>query len=181
MISTPILYSLRRSFVHAALTLGLLFVCSCSVSTGTANGTNAAAATNTTMNTATRPANAVNTPAATSDHAAPANASNAASAAAADDVTQDFTLVNSTGVEINKLFVSPHEKDDWEEDILGQDTLPSGQSVHIKFSREEKAAMWDLRVEDPQGNSIVWENLNLLEISKITLYYENGKARAVTE
>lgn len=96
-------------------------------------------------------------------------------------MTQDFTLVNSTGVEINKLFVSPHDKDDWEEDILGRDTLPSGQTLDIKFNRDEKAAMWDLRVEDTQGNAIEWVNLNLLEISKITLYYEDGKARAVTE
>ncbi len=96
-------------------------------------------------------------------------------------MNQDFTLVNSTGVEINKLFVSPHDKDDWEEDILGQDTLASGQTLDIKFDRDEKSALWDLRVEDTQGNAIEWENLNLLEISKITLYYENGKARAVTE
>jgi hypothetical protein len=167
--------------VHAAFPLALLFVCSCSVSTGTANGTNTAVASNTTRDAATRPTNAVNTSTATSGNSAPANTSDTAPAPAADDVTQDFTLVNSTGVEINKLYVSPHEKDDWEEDVLGQDTLPSGQSVHIKFKREEEAAMWDLRVEDTQGNFIVWENLNLLEISKVTLYYENGKARAVVE
>jgi len=90
-------------------------------------------------------------------------------------------LANATGVEIDKVFISPHDSNDWEEDILGQDTLPNGQSVDIKFSRNEKAAMWDLRVEDKQGNSIEWENLNLLEISKVTLHYENGKATAVTE
>ncbi|HYE15939.1 MAG TPA: hypothetical protein VD968_15965 [Pyrinomonadaceae bacterium] len=94
---------------------------------------------------------------------------------------QDFILVNSTGVVINKLYVSPHEKDDWEEDILGVDTLPSGQSVKITFDREEEAAMWDLRVEDSEGNFIVWENLNLLEISKVTLHYKDGRAWAEVE
>ncbi|HEV3471121.1 MAG TPA: hypothetical protein VG148_17490 [Pyrinomonadaceae bacterium] len=107
-------------------------------------------------------------------------ASDTARAAAAQGA-QDFTLVNSTGVEIHALYISPHETDDWEEDVLGRDTLPSGESVEIKFSRAEKAALWDLRVEDKEGNAIVWENLNLLEISKVTLYYKDGKATAEVE
>ncbi len=94
---------------------------------------------------------------------------------------QDFTLVNKTSVEINSVYITPHSSDDWEDDILGQDTLPAGESVDIQFSRKEKAKMWDLRVEDTAGNSIEWENLNLLEISKVTLYYKNGKAWAEVE
>jgi hypothetical protein len=94
---------------------------------------------------------------------------------------QDFTLVNQTGVSINELYVSPHTSNDWEEDILGVDTLPSGESLDITFSRSEKAALWDLKVVDKSGNSITWENLNLLEISKLTLHYKNGKAWADVE
>ena len=94
---------------------------------------------------------------------------------------QDFTLVNSTGVEIHAVFISPHDSDDWEEDILGQDTLPDGDTVDIKFNRAEKAPMWDLRIEDSKENSIEWENLNLLEISKLTLTYKEGKATAHSE
>jgi hypothetical protein len=91
---------------------------------------------------------------------------------------QDFTLHNATGVEIHELYVSPHSSDDWEEDVLGQDTLPDGESVDIHFSRKEHAKMWDLKVVDKEGNSITWENLNLLEISDVTLHYKNGKAWA---
>ena len=94
---------------------------------------------------------------------------------------QDFTLVNATGVEIDKVFISPHSSDDWEEDILGQDTLPDGQQVEIKFHRAEKSPVWDLRIEDSKGNSIEWENLNLLEISQLTLNYKDGKATAHAE
>ncbi len=178
MKPSPALRTSRRSLVPGVAALALSLVCGCSVSTGPANSANTAANANTT-NSAPPPANAANTAASNTSNTAASNTSNTASSSSA--VSQDFTLVNSTGVEINKLFVSPHDKDDWEEDILGQDTLPSGKSLEIKFDRDEKAAMWDLRVEDTQGNAIEWENLNLLEISKVTLYYENGKARAVTE
>jgi len=141
----------------ASLCLALLVTAACSSSTNT--NTNTAAS---------RPAQS---PAA----AAPAGTPAASSAA------QDFTLVNKTGVEIDKVFISPHDSDDWEEDILGRDTLPSGESVDIKFHRSETAAQWDLRIEDKQGNAIEWENLNLLQISKATLHYENGKATAEVE
>jgi hypothetical protein len=90
-------------------------------------------------------------------------------------------VVNKTGVEIHALHVSPHNSDDWEEDVLGKDTLADGESLEIKFNRDEKAAMWDLRVEDKSGNHIEWENLNLLEISKVTLHYKDGKATAEVE
>jgi hypothetical protein len=91
---------------------------------------------------------------------------------------QDFMLHNATGVEIHSLYVSPHSTDDWEEDVLGRDTLPSGESVEITFSPKERAAMWDLKVTDKDGDSIEWENLNLLEISEVTLHYKDGRAWA---
>ena len=56
---------------------------------------------------------------------------------------QDFTLHNMTGVEIHELYVSPHSSDDWEEDVLGQDTLADGDSVDIHFSPKETARLWD--------------------------------------
>lgn len=94
---------------------------------------------------------------------------------------QDFTLVNSTGVEIHALYVSPADKNNWGEDILGQDTLAAGGSTDIEFDPEEEAAKWDLRVEDGEGNSIEWSDLDLTEIAKVTLNYANGKATAKVE
>ena len=104
-----------------------------------------------------------------------------ATAPASTAGAQDFTLVNDTGVEIDKVFISPHSSNDWEEDILGQDTLPNGEKVDIKFHRSEKAPLWDLRIEDKQGHGIEWESLNLLEISKLTIDYKDGKATAKAE
>lgn len=95
---------------------------------------------------------------------------------------QDFTLVNATGVEIHSVFIAPHDSNDWGDDILGEDTMPNGTTVDITFARKEKAAEWDLRVEDADGNSIEWENLDLLEISKVTLHYnKKGKTWADVE
>jgi hypothetical protein len=139
---------------------------------------NATANANAANRNAAPAANTAASPAASP--AANANAANSNSAATQGGA-QDFTLVNKTGVEIDKVFISPHDADDWEEDILGQDTLPDGQTVDVKFDRDETAAKWDLRIEDKQGHAIEWTDLDLLKISKVTLHYKDGKGTAEVE
>jgi hypothetical protein len=85
---------------------------------------------------------------------------------------QDFLLHNKTGVEIHSLYVSPHSTNDWEEDILGKDTLADGDSLKITFEDREKHVHWDLKVTDKDGNSLEWEDLNLVEIDEVTLHWD---------
>lgn len=91
---------------------------------------------------------------------------------------QDFVLHNATGVEVHELYVSPHDVNEWQEDVLGKDTLADGESVKITFEDREKTAKWDLKVVDGKGNSIEWENLDLTKIEEVTLHYKDGKAWA---
>lgn len=82
---------------------------------------------------------------------------------------QDFLLDNQTGVDIHHLYVSPSDTNDWEEDLLDGKVLVNDTDVHISFHPKTEAAHWDLRVDDKDGNAIYWRNLNLLEITEITL------------
>jgi hypothetical protein len=91
---------------------------------------------------------------------------------------QDFTLTNKTGLVISELYVGPSSSNDWGEDILGQDTLDDGASTDIVFSPRTRSAKWDLRIVDENGKAYSWYNINLLEISEITLYYKDGKTWA---
>jgi hypothetical protein len=99
-------------------------------------------------------------------------------AAAARAGDQDFTLVNKTGIEIHSLHVAPHSSDEWGEDILGKDTLADGDSLEITFGKHDRAHHWDLRVEDEKGNSLTWENLDLMRIEEVILHFKDGKAWA---
>jgi hypothetical protein len=90
---------------------------------------------------------------------------------------QDFVLHNQTGVEIHSLYVSPHSSDDWEDDVLGVDTLPSGESVKITFDDRDKHVHWDLKVTDKDGNSLEWYDLNLVEIEQVTLHWDANKGK----
>lgn len=95
--------------------------------------------------------------------------------------TQDFTLVNKTGVDIAELYIAPSASEDWEEDVLGTDILKDGASVEITFSPKLKAKTWDLMVVDGEGDEITWTALELNEITTITLHFENGKPTATLE
>jgi hypothetical protein len=90
---------------------------------------------------------------------------------------QDFVLHNQTGVEIHSLYVTPHSSDDWEDDVLGVDTLPNGESVKITFDDRDKHVHWDLKVTDKDGNSLEWYDLNLVEISEVTLHWDANKGK----
>ena len=94
---------------------------------------------------------------------------------------QDFTLDNKTGVIINSLYVTPSATSNWGEDILGAETLSNNHSTNIDFSPGSKAKLWDLRIEDIEGNSITWNKLNLLEISKVTLFYNQNTRQATAK
>ncbi|MFS8087081.1 MAG: hypothetical protein ACMG6H_15715 [Acidobacteriota bacterium] len=83
---------------------------------------------------------------------------------------QDFDLVNKTGFAIKEVYITPHNANEWGENVFDDDApLKNGDTTTILFSRTEKAKLWDLKVIDSAGNDFEWENLNLLEISEVTL------------
>lgn len=84
---------------------------------------------------------------------------------------QDFTLVNRTGYTISEVYVAPSKSSDWEEDVLGQDTLDDQTTVDIKFSRGEDTCRWDLKVIYDDETTAEWAALDLCTVSKVTIFY----------
>jgi len=102
------------------------------------------------------------------------------SGAQAAEAKQNFVLDNETGYEIKAVYVSPHRSDNWEEDVLGKDTLDDGQTVKIRFSRSNKTCMWDLKVVYAIDNSkATWSKIDLCTVSTITIKY-NKKTDTTT-
>jgi hypothetical protein len=94
--------------------------------------------------------------------------------------TQDFTLVNKTGVDIHNLHISESAKDDWEEDVLGADVLANGDSLEIHFSGKA-ACSWDLMVKNEAGEGVFWRKLDLCKATKVTLTCDKGNCSASVE
>ncbi len=92
--------------------------------------------------------------------------------ARAAEARQDFVLVNKTGYTISEVYVSPTKSDDWEEDVLGRDTLDDGEAWEIRFHRAAKTCKWDLKVvyEDDDSEA-VWPAIDLCAVGRITIHY----------
>lgn len=90
-------------------------------------------------------------------------------------------MINKTNIDIQEVYIAPHSSEEWQEDVMGKAMLVSGKSVKINFERGTKTKIWDLKVVDKDGKATVWQNLDLLEISKVTLHFDDGKATAEVE
>lgn len=95
--------------------------------------------------------------------------------AAAQQARQDFILVNRTGYVLSEVYVSPTKSDDWQDDVLGQDTLDDGDRVHVRFKRSTTSCRWDLKVVYKiDSSSALWSNINLCDIETITIRYNKN-------
>lgn len=83
----------------------------------------------------------------------------------------DFTLVNKTGYDINEVFISPTNRNNWGNDRLGEYQLSNNESRKMKFG-DTKNCHQDIKVIFTDDDSEAeWENFNLCEINKIILKY----------
>ena len=92
----------------------------------------------------------------------------------------NFELHNETGYQIDEVYVSPNNTNDWQEDILGQDVLSNHESVNIKFSRQ-KHDFWDLKVVFKGDKESIWYKFDLSQLTDITISFKNGKAYSTTK
>ncbi|WP_372397289.1 hypothetical protein ABMY26_24945 [Azospirillum sp. HJ39] len=87
---------------------------------------------------------------------------------------QDFTIVNKTGYPLKHIYVSEAKSDSWDEDILGRDVLNDGEYFEVSFGKGEKTCKWDMKVAYDDGETAVWEALDLCKISKLTLKWNKN-------
>jgi hypothetical protein len=88
---------------------------------------------------------------------------------------QDFQLDNETGYTIKNLYISPTSTNDWQEDVLGQDTLDNGAAVDIHFpGGRGETCEWDMKITYNDDSSHEWTSVNLCSIAKVTIHYDEG-------
>lgn len=78
------------------------------------------------------------------------------------------TIVNNTGFTIVEFYGSNTGADTWQEDILGADVLPSGQSAVINFDDETGYCMFDFRAVFEDGEVLERGGINVCEIGTFT-------------
>jgi len=90
---------------------------------------------------------------------------------AAQALNLDFELANGTGWAIKEVYISPATVNDWQENILSE-PMADGEGGQVTFSPDAEAALWDMKIVwVDEGEDVVWKNLDLSKISKLTLRY----------
>ena len=81
---------------------------------------------------------------------------------------RSVTIVNNTGYTMTNFYGSNTGANTWQEDILGQDTLPSGSQVSVNFDDETGYCMFDFKAVFEDGDELVREKVNVCEIGTFT-------------
>lgn len=83
-------------------------------------------------------------------------------------------VVNNTGIDICALYASEPQVNNWEEDLLEDDILLSGEKMDIEFLITEDNLDWDFAIEDSAGNLVEFYGLSFAEcnVSGTTLILE---------
>ncbi len=88
---------------------------------------------------------------------------------------QDFQLVNKTGYEISSVFVSASKTNDWEDDVLSDDTLDDGETLTVRFKNAGKTCKFDIKVVYEEDDSeAIWTDIDLCATSKVTIRYNKS-------
>jgi hypothetical protein len=94
----------------------------------------------------------------------------------------DFKLGNATGYDIQAVQVGPAGSDQWVEVNMGDDSLADGSTVEISFTGDPDSCKWDLKVDWSEDYpSTVWQDVNLCNISDITLHYNRDTDETTAE
>jgi len=83
-----------------------------------------------------------------------------------DGYDRHVTIKNRTGWTMLRFYASDSRKDDWEEDILGDDVLENGQNVRINIDDGSGACIYDFKAEFTNGEELTRSRINVCEIGE---------------
>jgi hypothetical protein len=89
---------------------------------------------------------------------------------AASAANRKVDIVNDTGLTMSEFYASNTGADDWEEDILGSDTLDVGDTFEIDIDDGTGACKFDFKAVFTNGTSLVQRAINVCSISTFTYH-----------
>ena len=95
-----------------------------------------------------------------------------AAPAAVHAASQDFAVLNRTGYQIDSIHLSEAGLGQWGNDVIGRDTLLPGERLDVSFDRSALRCHWDLMVKYHDASKATWTDLDLCQISTVSLFWD---------
>lgn len=95
-------------------------------------------------------------------------ASSACAPTASGGSIQDFYVRNNGGNYVHYIYVSPTSSDDWEDDVLGSDTMEPYSEMKINMiGYDSDECMFDILVIDENGYERTYFETNLCRVTYV--------------
>ena len=89
--------------------------------------------------------------------------------AANDGRNRRVTVENLSSQSIYYLYASPQTSNDWEEDLLGEGTIPAGTSKVANIDNGTNECVYDLKVKMADGREFIQWKVNVCAVSTWTV------------
>ena len=86
--------------------------------------------------------------------------------AAPDGKNRKVTVENLSSQTVRELYASPITATIWEEDLLGQRTLPAGQSISANIDNGTDQCYYDLKAVLANGKAVEQRKVNVCAVNK---------------
>ena len=80
-----------------------------------------------------------------------------------------FKLTNNSSRGIDNFYTSPSNTDSWQEDVLGEDTIPPGQTDEITIADGSTQCVYDMRFIFEDKQEFVEKGIDLCKLGEYTL------------
>ncbi len=80
-----------------------------------------------------------------------------------------FKLTNNSSRAIQNFYTSPATTTDWQEDVLGEDTIASGQTDEITIADGSTQCVYDMRFVMDDNAEMIDKNIDLCKLGEYTL------------
>lgn len=75
--------------------------------------------------------------------------------------TVEIYILNKTNKQIDELYFSPSNSNDWEDDVLGDNVMRHGQGDWLTFETKQTTCFYDLGVKFSNGVAATWKKLDV--------------------
>jgi hypothetical protein len=80
-----------------------------------------------------------------------------------------FSLINNSARAIKNFYTSPTTTTDWQEDVLGEDTIAPGQTDAITIADGSTQCVYDMRFVMDDGAEAIEKGIDLCKLAEYTL------------
>ena len=91
--------------------------------------------------------------------------------AAAPSFAEDleFTLINNSSHDVTEMYLTPHEKDDWGDNILTVDAVAAGTQGSISITDGEEVCDYDMRFVTKDAGTVE-DTQDVCKLGSFTLH-----------